>query len=63
MLDTISMLIAAAAGIVLSNYIPQFREGVEIIFRIPSWGRLVISVILAVGVLAMTELKGDKRIE
>jgi hypothetical protein len=58
--DTLSMIIAAGAGIVLSNYMPQFREGLEIIFTIPSWGRLVISGFLSLGVLAMTEIKGSK---
>lgn len=59
-IDTISLLIAAAGGIMLSNYIPDFREGVDIVFRIPSWGRLIMSFALSFGVLAMTELKGDK---
>jgi len=59
-LDSISMLAVAAAGILLSKYIPEFREGVDIIFTIPSWGRLTMSFILAIGVIAMTELKGNK---
>ena len=59
-LDSIAMIVAAAGGIVLSKYIPEFREGLEIIFIIPSWGRLVISFVLAMGVIAMTELKGNK---
>jgi len=58
--DSISMIIAAAGGILLSKYIPEFRAGLDIIFVIPSWGRLVISFVLAMGVIAMTELKGSK---
>jgi hypothetical protein len=59
-LDSLAMIIAAAGGIILSKYIPEFRAGGDIIFAIPSWGRIIISAVLAVGVIAMTELKGSK---
>lgn len=59
-LDSIAMIISAAAGIILSKYIPVFASGEEITVIIPSWGRLIISFALAMGVIAMTEVKGNK---
>ena len=57
--DSFSMIISAAAGILLSKYIPEFRDGMDIVFTIPSWGRLIISFVLAIGVIAVTEMKGN----
>jgi pyruvate carboxylase len=57
--DTISMLLAATSGILLSKYIPAFREGETIEFAIPEIPRLIISFALAIGVVSMTEIKGD----
>jgi hypothetical protein len=59
-LDTIAMIVAAGSGIILSKYIPEFAAGGDVIFMIPSWGRLIISFALAMGVIAMTEVKGSK---
>jgi hypothetical protein len=59
-LDTLAMITFALGGIVFSNYMPAFREGAEIVFRLPSWSRLVISFVLAMGVIALTEVKGSK---
>ena len=58
--DTIAMIIAASAGILLSKYIPAFRSGEEINFVLPSWGRLIISFALAMGVVGTTQIKGNR---
>ena len=60
-LDATVMLIATAVGILVSKYIPEFKSGEEIILTLPSYGRLIIAIILSMGVMGSTEIKGDSK--
>jgi len=57
--DTLAMLIFTAGGILIAKYIPAFKEGQDIILVLPSWGRLLIAFILAMGVMGVSEAKGN----
>jgi hypothetical protein len=58
-IDSTAMILAATSGIILSKYIPAFREGNIIQFVIPEMPRLIIALALAIGVVSATEIKGD----
>ena len=57
--DTMAMLCFTAIGIIIAKYIPAFRAGEEIKLILPSWGRLLISFILSMGVVGASEIKGS----
>ena len=57
--DTIAMLSFTACGILVAKYIPEFRAGGDVILTLPSWGRLLIAFILAMGVMGASEAKGS----
>ena len=59
--DTLAMAVFATGGILLSKYIPMFRNDEYIEFTIPEWGRLVIAFALAFGIVAATEISGDTK--
>ena len=56
--DTLFMLMLTACGILMAKYIPEFREGNEIAFVIPSVARLIMAFILSMVVMGVSEARG-----
>lgn len=56
-LDTSAMYVFSLMGVLLSKYIPQLREGSEILIDI-SWGQFLVSLLVAFMMLSAAEQLG-----
>jgi hypothetical protein len=54
------MYAITVGGVILSKYIPEFREGNDIIIELPKWGNIAIAGVIALIVSAGHEYGGDK---